>query len=736
MPEINLGQKSGELENEFTRAGNQPRSTVLMRVVEELCSLMSAGGALIALRDTQGVRCVASTGNAPAVGSRLQPDSAFTRECLETGTVVLCEDADADSRIRPSVAGSLHLRSALAVPIRAQGTIVGLVEVFSSRPSAFCATHVAALQQIADLLAAFSTPEPVEGAQPCADAAQHVLAKPDVPWSAEEQSRVQQSATPSPPERQVDSPRPIVEKEFVPSGAARILQRLARKTIAAPRAWLSRASALFLLTLLFLFTGSRLRSIRTSSDRAVPPGSERASRDESGMRPIRALGTVEVPDLKSSEDSSRARVPLSTAPPSLPKAEREESRAARASDLRAAPVEQGLPVMTTNPAPQLADSPSTVPPNLHPIAAAGLYAGSDRDVGSSAPPELGIEGVKLDPFEQAPAEAAMLAVTAAVPPLIRPAGISRPDFVLDRTLRGHSSWVTGVAFSSDGQRLASGSWDQTVRLWNVPTGQQLSTVGSKMKEVQALAFSRDGDWLATENSSNTVTLWDARTGREIRTLPSNRPLGVLGSNWVYSIAFSPDGRWLASGVDDKTVRLWDVRTGSGIRDLTGLRRSVIYAAFSPDGRWLATGDDDKSIRIWEVSTGREIQRLSGHKKPIYAVAFSPNGRWLASASADKSIKLWDIAAGREIHTLTGHGNMVTSLAFSPDGLWIASGSWDKTVRIWDVENGHEVQTLGGHDHPVYSVAFDSRGRWLASGSEDGTINLWRSSAAADQSRSR
>ena len=329
--------------------------------------------------------------------------------------------------------------------------------------------------------------------------------------------------------------------------------------------------------------------------------------------------------------------------------------------------------------------------------------------------------------DRRPAQA--LAPLALPPPVIaiRP---SAPDFALDRTLKAHTGWVTGVAFNPDGQQLVSGSWDRSVRFWEVSTGEQLQAVTGKMKEVQALAFSRDGHLLATENSSNIATLRDPATGREIRVFPTDKPLGVLGSNWVYSIAFSPDGQWLASGVDDKTVRLWDVKTGQKVRDLAGSRRQVMYIAFSPDGRLLATGDDEKDIGVWNLSTGKEIFKLSGHMKPVHAVAFSPNGRWLASASGDKTVKLWDMTSGREVRTLAGHGNSVTSLAFSPDGRWLASGSWDKTVKIWDVETGREVQTLAGHDRPVYSIAYDSRGRWLASGSEDGTIKLWRLGDAA------
>jgi WD40 repeat protein len=313
-----------------------------------------------------------------------------------------------------------------------------------------------------------------------------------------------------------------------------------------------------------------------------------------------------------------------------------------------------------------------------------------------------------------------------IPPATPLVSVSLPEFVLDRTLDGHSGWVTGLAFTADGRRLAASRSDQTVKFWDVATGQELGSVGSDMKGIQALAFSHDGHFLAAESTSDDVALWDAATGRELRTLPGSGRSGFLDSgSWVYSIAFSPDGRWLASGEDDRTVRLWEVKTGRPAHDLAGLRRPVICMAFSPDGRWLATGDGDKTIGIWDVAIGREIRKLRGHTKDVYAVAFSPDGRWLASASGDKCVKLWDFSSGREVYTLTSHRNSVTSLAFSPDSRWLASGSWDKTVKIWDSTTGGVVQTLTGHTNHVYAIAVDSSGRWLASGSEDGTIKLWR-----------
>ena len=446
-----------------------------------------------------------------------------------------------------------------------------------------------------------------------------------------------------------------------------------------------------------------------------------------GMKPTRAepLEAVQRQDVFSTRSLSSSR------------ASEKKSAAAVLDALRAVPLEHGKAGATdlsSQPNFPPGDSSATMLRTVKPPGAVG----AESDGGNSDSPVRVAERDKTEPLEL-PIESAKAAIpvaSLAIPPPVRSVGVSRPDFVLDHTLKGHSGWVTGVAFSSDGHRLASGSWDQTVKFWDVPTGQEISTIGRKMQEVEAVALSRDGHWLAAENSNNKVTLWDTTTGREAHSLQGNKPVGVLGSNWVYSIAFSPDGRWLASAVDDKTIRLWDVKTGLMVRDFTGLRRSVMYAAFSPDGRWLASGDDDKNIRIWDVPSGREIQRLSGHKKTIYAVTFSLDGHRLASASADKSIKIWDIATGREIRSLMGHEGFVTSLVFSPDGRWLASGSWDKTIKIWDIETGSELQTLSGHGNAVYSVAFDSSGRRLASGSEDGTISLWRLSGFADQTKSQ
>ena len=447
-----------------------------------------------------------------------------------------------------------------------------------------------------------------------------------------------------------------------------------------------------------------LRTIERSSP-------EHNSLSNSGV-PTQTPRSEQVPNFQTlTADHSSVRVPEST-----------ESTLANSTGPSTA--------RTFSPVPRSREIPVVVAGDLKPPS--DLL--NDTEMGKLALPSPLTEGEKVEALEL-PTELPKTGLSSAMSPfpaLIKPGNVPYASFVLDRAIKAHSGWVTGVVFSSDGQRLASGSWDETVKLWNVPTGEELSTVGNKMKEVQALAFSRDGHWMAAENSRYAVTLWDAVTGREVRTLPGNKAPGVLGRSWVYSIAFSPDGRLLASGIDDKTVRLWDIGSGRTIRDLTALRRRVIYAAFSPDGRWLVSGDDDNNILIWDVATGEKILRLTGHKKLIYAAAFSPDGHRLASASADKTIRLWDPVTGRELHTLTGHKGLVTSLSFSPDGRWLASGSWDKTIRIWNVETGNQVQTLSGGNNSIYTVTFDSTGQRLASGDEDGIIRLWRLNKAVDQ----
>ncbi|MCX5965559.1 MAG: hypothetical protein NT070_21260 [Cyanobacteria bacterium] len=290
-------------------------------------------------------------------------------------------------------------------------------------------------------------------------------------------------------------------------------------------------------------------------------------------------------------------------------------------------------------------------------------------------------------------------------------------------LEGHDEIVKIVSFSPDGKILASGSGDNTIKLWDLETGKEIRTLKGHNDHVNSISFSPDGKTLASGSGDKTIKLWDLKTGEEIRTLKGH-------NNHVHSVSFSPDGKTLASGSGDKTIKLWDLDKLWNLdkemenRTLKGHNDHVRSVSFSPDGETLASGSGDNTIKLWNVEKGEETNTLKGHDKIIYSVSFSPDGETLVSGSSDKTIKIWNLKEGKEISTLKGHDSSVYSVTFSPDRKTLVSGSSDKTIKLWNLKEGKEISALKGHDNTVRSVSFSPDGKTLASGSEDKTIKLW------------
>jgi WD40 repeat protein len=292
-----------------------------------------------------------------------------------------------------------------------------------------------------------------------------------------------------------------------------------------------------------------------------------------------------------------------------------------------------------------------------------------------------------------------------------------------KTLTGHENWVRSVAFSADGLRIVSGADDNAVKVWDVYTSKCDLTLQGHENWVRSVAFSTDGQEIVSGGDDNTVRVWNAQTGQCQSILYGH-------DNRVWSVAFSLDGRRIASGSDDQTVRTWDAQTGQCLTKVGGYSNWILSVAFSPTGQYLASGGEDKMVRIWDIRDIHHPQittTLRGHTSRIWSVAFSPDGQLLASGSDDHSIRIWDLksSGGKQcLQVLTHHDHWIRSVVFSPDGQLLASGSDDHTVRIWDIHQGIQHKILQGHTNWVRSVTFSPNGQLLASGSDDHTIRIW------------
>jgi WD40 repeat protein/SpoVK/Ycf46/Vps4 family AAA+-type ATPase len=283
------------------------------------------------------------------------------------------------------------------------------------------------------------------------------------------------------------------------------------------------------------------------------------------------------------------------------------------------------------------------------------------------------------------------------------------------------SSIHSVAFSPDGQRLASGDFNGDICLWDASTHQLQSILKGHANWVQSVTYSPNSKILASGSFDCTVRLWDIDTGACLKTLTGH----TLG---VYSVAFSPEGKVLASGSDDYTIRLWDVNTGECLTSLQyeddinphGFRS----VAFSPDGQTLASSSSEPIIRLWHIQTRRCFQTLGGHQGWVWSVAFSPDGKVLASGGDDATVKIWDVSTGECLRTLLGHSDELRSVVFSEDGQILISGSKDRTIKLWDIQAGQCLKTLVGHENWIWAVAFNPTHQIIASGGEDRTIRLW------------
>ncbi len=287
-----------------------------------------------------------------------------------------------------------------------------------------------------------------------------------------------------------------------------------------------------------------------------------------------------------------------------------------------------------------------------------------------------------------------------------------------RTYHGHSERVQALAWSPDSSRIASGSSDETVQIWDVTTGTQVGIYRGHAGSVSTIAWSPDGTRIASGSDDGTVQVWDATTGMQVGTYGSH-------SHAVCTVVWSPDGVLVASGSFDKTVRVWDASTGERVLTYRGHSDCVEAVAWSPSGTQVASGSDDGTVQVWDASTGRHVLTYGGHAKAVYTLAWSPDGTQVASGSDDGTVQIWDTSVGEQVLIYRRHLGYVSAAVWSPNGSCIASGSFDKTVQVWDASTGKQVLTYRGHSHWVEAVVWSPDGTHIASGDYNGVVHVWQ-----------
>jgi WD40 repeat protein/serine/threonine protein kinase len=305
------------------------------------------------------------------------------------------------------------------------------------------------------------------------------------------------------------------------------------------------------------------------------------------------------------------------------------------------------------------------------------------------------------------------------------------------TLTGHTASVRGVAYNNDGDLLATAG-DDNVRVWNPTTGQELFTV-DHTQGAFSVDFSPDGRLLATSNYDNTAKLWDveaslaAGSGQEIHDLSGH-------TDWLWNVNFSADGSRVATTSSDGTAKIWDAASGEETLNLQVWENpeAAVYvesAIFSTDGERIVTVGGtvgESELSVWDAATGERLYELTGHSGNIMNVKLSPDGSLLATVGIDGTANLWDFSGGNRqpLFTLSGHTNWITDVAFSPDGKSLVTAARDGTARLWDISitGNQELLNYAGHSDWLRSVSFSPDESWLATASFDGTAQIWDGSS--------
>ncbi|OMJ89715.1 hypothetical protein SteCoe_8080 [Stentor coeruleus] len=326
---------------------------------------------------------------------------------------------------------------------------------------------------------------------------------------------------------------------------------------------------------------------------------------------------------------------------------------------------------------------------------------------------------------------------------------------LSTPLKGHTSPVTSVCFSPDGELLASGSLDSTIKIWDFKDKSLQSTQTNHTRQINIITFSPNSQYLASGSYDTKIKILNLKNNeikdhnyhkKEIITLSFDRNSTKLASASgktiiisnlykqdyfklkghyykINSLCFSPTNDYLASGSDDCTVKVWDISKKMLEFSFTEPKNTILVVIFSPKGNFLLSGCNLGQIKVWNLSKKAFEFSLEKYPSQIKCLTFSHNGSLLASSSYDNTIQIWDFKNKTIKFTLIGHSNEITSISFNPKSNILASGSKDHLIKIWDLDVQKDSISLYTHLEQVYCVCFSPDGNLLASSSKDRLIKI-------------
>jgi WD40 repeat protein len=290
-------------------------------------------------------------------------------------------------------------------------------------------------------------------------------------------------------------------------------------------------------------------------------------------------------------------------------------------------------------------------------------------------------------------------------------------YLLATDLEAHQDLVSSVVLSADQTKVVTGSWDNTIRVWNAQTGKLEQSLAGHERLVNSIAISDDGTNLVSASDDKTLKVWNLQTGELIQTLKGHDDV-------VNSVALTPDGKTAISASDDETIRIWNLETGKSELTLTGHEDWINSVVVSKDGKTIVSGSSDETVRVWDLQSGTLECTLKDHQDVVNTVAISPDGQTIVSGSDDETVKVWNWQTFELKHTFEVAAGWVNTVDISADGTKVISGSDDGVIRMWSLATYEPLAVLEGHEEMVSSVDLNLNGSTIVSVSDDQTMKIW------------